>query len=93
MTHDVALIGAGAMGGAIDARLLQTGSRLAVFDLDPVKVAALVAGGAAPSTLIIDKSSIDPESTRAPAAEAATNGLHRVDSPLSGESPRLRRGN
>jgi 2-hydroxy-3-oxopropionate reductase len=43
---NVALIGAGAMGGAIGARLLATGARLAVFDLDPQKVAALVALGA-----------------------------------------------
>lgn len=46
MTHQVALIGAGAMGGAIGARLLETGTRLAVFDLDPARVAALVALGA-----------------------------------------------
>jgi 2-hydroxy-3-oxopropionate reductase len=42
----IALIGAGAMGGAIGARLLATGTRLAVFDLDPAKVAVLVAQGA-----------------------------------------------
>ena len=46
MTDSVALIGAGAMGGAIGARLVQTGTRLVVFDLDPGKVAALVALGA-----------------------------------------------
>ncbi|WP_299688071.1 NAD(P)-dependent oxidoreductase [uncultured Tateyamaria sp.] len=46
MTHNVALVGAGAMGGAIGARLLETGQRLAVFDLDAEKVAALVALGA-----------------------------------------------
>lgn len=42
----VALIGAGAMGGAIGARLVATGTALRVFDLDPVKVAALVDLGA-----------------------------------------------
>jgi 2-hydroxy-3-oxopropionate reductase len=41
-----ALIGAGAMGGAIGARLLATGTPLTVFDLDPARVAALVAQGA-----------------------------------------------
>lgn len=42
----IALIGAGAMGGAIGARLVATGTALKVFDLDPAKVAALVAAGA-----------------------------------------------
>lgn len=46
MSQNIALIGAGAMGGAIGARLLETGSRLTVFDLDPGKVAALVDKGA-----------------------------------------------
>lgn len=62
MTHDVALIGAGAMGGAIGARLQQTGTRLAVFDLDPEKVAALVTEGA----------------TAAPTASAAAQGARAV---------------
>jgi 2-hydroxy-3-oxopropionate reductase len=42
----IALIGAGAMGGAIGLRLLQTGTDLRVFDLDQTRVAALVAEGA-----------------------------------------------
>jgi 2-hydroxy-3-oxopropionate reductase len=42
----IALIGAGAMGGAIGLRLLQTGTQLRVFDLDPERVAALVDQGA-----------------------------------------------
>ncbi len=128
MTQQVALIGAGAMGGAIGARLLETGTRLTVFDLDPDKVAALVdkgakaaasaakaaAGaqtvitslnasrivglaafgkdgiseGAAPGTLIIDMSSIDPEATRGFAKQAADKGLAWVDSPLSGGAPK-----
>ena len=45
-THRVALIGAGAMGGAIGTRLLETGNHLTVFDLDVEKVAALTALGA-----------------------------------------------
>lgn len=50
MTEKVALIGAGAMGGAIGTRLLETGNRLAVFDLDAEKVADLVAKGAVAAT-------------------------------------------
>lgn len=46
MTDSLALIGAGAMGGAIGARLVETGSRLQVFDLDPAKVAVLAGQGA-----------------------------------------------
>ncbi len=46
MTEAIGLIGAGAMGGAIGARLVATGTRLAVYDLDPAKVAPLVALGA-----------------------------------------------
>lgn len=42
----IGLIGAGAMGGAIGARLVETGTALKVFDLDTEKVAALVALGA-----------------------------------------------
>lgn len=46
MSGHIALIGAGAKGGAIGARLVQTGSKLVVFDLDAAEVAALVALGA-----------------------------------------------
>lgn len=46
MTKKLALVGAGAMGGAIGTRFLETGNQLAVFDLDAEKVAALVAKGA-----------------------------------------------
>ncbi len=46
MSEKVALIGAGAMGGAIGTRLLETGNTLTVFDLDTEKVAELVAKGA-----------------------------------------------
>jgi 2-hydroxy-3-oxopropionate reductase len=128
----VALIGAGAMGGAIGARLVATGTALLVFDLDPVKVAALtdlgavaapsaaeaargaqavilslnaprivraavfgpggVVEGAAPGTLVIDMSSIDPDATKALAAEAAERGLRWVDSPLSGGIPKAATG-
>lgn len=46
MTNKVALIGAGAMGGAIGTRLAETGNHLIVFDLDQEKVQALVDKGA-----------------------------------------------
>ena len=132
MNQTLALIGAGAMGGAIGARLLATGTPLRVFDPDPAKVAALVAlgasgapspagaamgtravilslnsaaivraavfgsagvaKGAAPGTLIIDMSSIDPVATRALAADAAGCGLAWVDSPLSGGIPKAATG-
>lgn len=46
MGHDIALIGAGAMGGAIGMRLCETGHKLFVFDLDAEKIAPLVAKGA-----------------------------------------------
>jgi 2-hydroxy-3-oxopropionate reductase len=132
MTDAIALVGAGAMGGAIGARLVATGARLQVFDLDPAKVAPLVAAGATAArsaaaaahgaqavilslnaarivqaavfgpegvaegavtgTLIIDMSSIDPETTKALAADAAAKGLHWVDSPLSGGIPKVATG-
>ncbi|WP_298960718.1 NAD(P)-dependent oxidoreductase [uncultured Roseibium sp.] len=46
MSEKAALIGAGAMGGAIGTRLLETGNTLTVFDLDAKKVSALVEKGA-----------------------------------------------
>lgn len=48
MSQIIALIGAGVMGGAIGARLLETGHTLHVFDLDPKKRNALAAKGAIP---------------------------------------------
>jgi 2-hydroxy-3-oxopropionate reductase len=42
----VSVVGAGLMGSAIAARLLETGCVVSVFDLDPAKVAALVDKGA-----------------------------------------------
>ncbi|MEM6663250.1 MAG: NAD(P)-dependent oxidoreductase [Pseudomonadota bacterium] len=124
----VALIGCGAMGGAIGARLAEIGEDLTVFDLDPAAVARLVAkgakagtsaadaaagkdfvitslnaagivraavfgeggvaDGAAPGTMIIDMSSIDPPATKALAADAAERGLAWIDAPLSGGAPK-----
>jgi 2-hydroxy-3-oxopropionate reductase len=129
MIDTIALVGAGAMGGAIGARLVDTGTRLYVYDRDPDKVAALVAlgaigaasaaeaaskakavilslnsaaivraavfgpqgvaEGASVGTLIIDMSSIDPETTKALASDGAARGLRWVDSPLSGGIPKV----
>lgn len=50
MTDRIALVGAGIMGQAIGTRLLQCGHSLAVFDIDPAKVAELVAKGAQAAT-------------------------------------------
>ena len=46
MGETIALIGAGIMGQAIGARLLECGHALSVFDIDPARVAQLVAKGA-----------------------------------------------
>lgn len=46
MSFHVALIGAGAMGGAIGERILETGNELTVFDTDRAKIEAMVAKGA-----------------------------------------------
>ena len=132
MKVKVALIGAGAMGGAIGTRLAQEGNQVTVFDLNAEKVAELVAHGAVaassaaaaaaasdyvltslnspqivnfaifgkdgvaegakPGTLIIDMSSIDPESTKDLAAKATKKGLRWVDSPLSGGAPKALSG-
>lgn len=56
MSERIALIGAGAMGGAIGRRLLETGNSLAVFDLDPAKVGELVALGAVAAASAADAS-------------------------------------
>jgi 2-hydroxy-3-oxopropionate reductase len=73
MTRTIARVGAGAMGGAIVARLATAGTALGGFDLDPAKVAAPTDLGAksAPS-----------------AAAAAARGLRSVDGPLSGGIPK-----
>ena len=54
MSEKIALIGAGAMGGAIGTRFLETGNALTVFDLDADKVAELVAKGAVAAATAAD---------------------------------------
>ncbi|MBB3913685.1 NAD(P)-dependent oxidoreductase [Rhizobium fabae] len=51
---DVAVIGAGIMGTAIVTRLIETGHKVSVFDLDAEKVAALVAKGARAASSVED---------------------------------------
>lgn len=79
MTDPIALIGAGAMGGAIGARLLATGTPLVVFDLDPAKVAALTAlgAGSAPSAAAA--------ATGARAVILSLNAPHIVQAAVFGE--------
>lgn len=56
-TSRIALIGAGAMGGAIGIRLLETGNHLTVFDLDKEKVSALTGRGAHAASTAADAAS------------------------------------
>ena len=56
--NKVALIGAGAMGGAIGTRLIETGNQLTVFDLDAEKVAALTSLGAQSASTAAEAASI-----------------------------------
>lgn len=58
MTQKIALIGAGAMGGAIGTRLADTGNVLTVFDLDAERVQALVARGARPAGSAAEAASV-----------------------------------
>ena len=58
MIQKIALIGAGAMGGAIGTRLADTGNILTVFDLDVERVQALVARGARPAGSAAEAASV-----------------------------------
>jgi 2-hydroxy-3-oxopropionate reductase len=51
---NVAVIGAGIMGTAIATRLLESGHSVTSYDLDPIKVASLVAKGASGANTIAD---------------------------------------
>ncbi|MEM6986237.1 MAG: NAD(P)-dependent oxidoreductase [Pseudomonadota bacterium] len=61
MTTPIALIGAGAMGNAIGTRLLETGQRLTVFDIDTEKVVALVDLGATAAASAADAAAASEE--------------------------------
>lgn len=51
-----------------------------------------VAEGANPGTLIIDMSSIDPETTKSLATDASSLKLRWLDCPLSGGAPKVKEG-
>lgn len=81
-----AAVSASAAAAASDFVILSLNSphivRAAVFGENGV------AAGAKEGTLVIDMSSIDPESTKALAADAAEKGLRWLDCPLSGGAPK-----
>jgi len=79
MTQTVALIGAGAMGGAIGTRLLETGQTLRVFDLNKDAVAELVAKGATAATSAADAA------TGADAVITSLNSAKIVEAVLFGQ--------
>ncbi|XUY29316.1 NAD(P)-dependent oxidoreductase [Agrobacterium sp. rho-8.1] len=58
MSNRIALIGAGAMGGAIGTRLLETGNQLTVFDLDQEKVQFLVDKSASSARTAADAAAV-----------------------------------
>ncbi len=67
-----------------------------VVDGDQVREVLLgeqgVAQGAAPGTLCVDMSTIAPAQTRAIGAELAERGLHMLDAPVTGSSPKAQDG-
>ena len=82
MTQKIALIGAGAMGGAIGTRLADTGNILTVFDLDAQRVQALVARGARPAGSAAEAASVSdyvvPSLNSAKVVDAAVFGQDGV---------------
>ncbi|OYX17520.1 MAG: 6-phosphogluconate dehydrogenase [Rhodobacterales bacterium 32-66-9] len=93
-----ALVAAGAVAAPSAAEAARA-ARAVILSLNAPRIvrAAVfgpggVAEGAAQGTLVIDMSSIDPEATKALAAEAAEKGLRWVDSPLSGGIPKAATG-
>lgn len=79
MSKVIALIGAGAMGGAIGARLVETGNTLVVFDPDESKVATLAGKGAEPA------SSAAAAAAKADAVILSLNSAQIVRSAVFGE--------
>lgn len=80
MSEKIALVGAGAMGGAIGTRLLETGNALTVFDLDQEKVGALVARGARAAR------SGDEAASQAEFVVTSLNSPRIVDAAVFGET-------
>ncbi|MEJ7797674.1 MAG: NAD(P)-dependent oxidoreductase [Solirubrobacteraceae bacterium] len=67
-----------------------------VVDGDQVREALLgphgVAAGAAPGVLCVDMSTIAPAQTRAIGAELCDSGIHLLDAPVTGSSPKAQDG-
>mgnify|MGYP001800092325 CR=1 FL=1 len=89
-----ALVAKGAKASATAADAARDADYV-IFSLNAahiVRIAAFGEGGAAsgakPGTVLIDMSSIDPDSTKALAQEAKDAGVRWVDSPLSGGAPK-----
>ena len=87
-TFEIALIGAGAMGGAIGKRLLKTGNKLTVFDLDPEKVAALVSLGGTAATSAADAcSQVDYVITSLNSANIVESAVFGENGAFAGAKP------
>jgi 3-hydroxyisobutyrate dehydrogenase len=120
----IGFIGLGVMGGRMAGTLARAGHTLAVHDIDPAKVGALAAAGAAtcaspgevaqrseivfsslplpatvrsvylgadgviagarPGMILVDTSTVDPETTRTVSAAFAARGVQYLDAPVSG---------
>lgn len=80
MTLKIALIGAGAMGGAIGARLVETGQSVVVFDLDADKANALIAKGA------VGANSAAEAAAHADYVITSLNAPHIVEAAVFGEN-------
>ncbi len=80
-----AVIGVGVMGGAIAARLLETGANVAAFDLDSAKLRPLAEKGARPAASPADATrgaAFVPSAGREPRGHARAVGiLRRADFP------------
>ena len=123
-TPHVGFIGLGVMGSRMAKTLARAGYALDVFDIDPGKIDAMIAAGAAaasspgdvarrsdvvfsslpwpatvrevylgaggvlegarPGTILIDTSTVDPETTRTVHAAAAARDVQYLDAPVSG---------
>jgi 2-hydroxy-3-oxopropionate reductase len=89
-----ALVSKGAQA-APSAAVAARGAEAVITSLNSSKIVGLaafgtdgIADGAAPGTLIIDMSSIEPDATQDFAQQAEERGLGWVDSPLSGGAPK-----
>jgi 4-hydroxybutyrate dehydrogenase/sulfolactaldehyde 3-reductase len=97
MVERIGFVGLGRMGRPMAANLLKKGFALTVHDIDPRPVRMLVEAGeveqvalgadgvlahAAPGTLLMDMSTIDPLATDRIAAACAARGMTMVDAPV-----------